>query len=114
MQEKKIPTPYHIQLTLYIELHCVAFAVALLVAADARIRTTAGARHVLQHQALIRHDYASCRIVVQEASLQTNTRKIRKVNETLRARGGASFLSRAAAGCGAYSLFAAGLRARNA
>lgn len=57
------------KLTFYIQMHCVALAVALFVAADARIRTASGPCHVLQHQALIRHDNASRHVIVQKASL---------------------------------------------
>lgn len=67
-------------LTSYIQLHRVALAVALAVAADARIDARPGATGVLQHEALIGHDNALGRVVLQYVALQRNESRVKVEN----------------------------------
>lgn len=59
-----------IVLTSYIQLHGIALAVALAVAAHTRVDARPGAAGVLQHKALIGHDNALGRVVLQYVALQ--------------------------------------------
>lgn len=63
------------QLTFHIQRHGVTLAVTFLVATDARVNAGAASSHLLQHQALIAHDRAGRRIVVQQLSLRANKYK---------------------------------------
>lgn len=67
-------------LTSYIQLHRVALAVALAVAADARVDARPGATGVLQHEALIGHDNALGRVVLQYVALQRNESRVKVEN----------------------------------
>lgn len=57
-------------LTSYIQLHWITLAVALAVAAHTRVDARPGATCVLQHEALIGHDNALGRVVLQYVALQ--------------------------------------------
>lgn len=67
-------------LTSYVQLHRVALAVALAVAADARVDARPGATGVLQHEALIGHDNALGRVVLQYVALQRNESRVKVEN----------------------------------
>lgn len=67
-------------LTSYIQLHRVALAVALAVAADARVDARPGATGVLQDEALIGHDNALGRVVLQYVALQRNESRVKVEN----------------------------------
>lgn len=62
-------------LTSDVERERVAFSVALRVVRRARVHARVGARHLLQHQALVRDDHLLLDVVGQLAALEKGGRK---------------------------------------
>lgn len=61
-----------LKLTFNVQLHGVAFAIALLVTANARIHSAACSRNILQYHTLIGHNYTTSHGVVQLVALHKN------------------------------------------
>lgn len=56
-------------LTLYVQVQWIAFTVALLIIADARVNPSSTASDTLQHQALITYYRSGRRVVIQRIAL---------------------------------------------